>query len=277
MEEGIQTRPAKGRSGATIVYSKKRVVKIGHQLIHQYRSCVSLYPITPMTFGHMVVSGDEEIDMYVMERLKEPEEFTEHGDWSANALHEMFKILSPVWSREPPLSVGFDRDWLSQLEAFCAPKGFILDKLIEPLRLDTILSGAQYCIHGDPTLANVLMRGDDIVICDPIMPRGKIPSDYAVDVGKMLQSAIGWENHLYDLHTPMEPCVRAALGIDTECRPSMGEIRRSWFWCMVHLIRILPYVRPFSEDWNWAHTRARVIYKDLIKDKVEDECYMPSI
>lgn len=275
MEKGIRTGPAKGRSGAVIVLTERRAIKVGARLHQQYSYLSALYPLTPRTYGYMVIDESREEDMYIMERLEEPD--FNQPDWSVNTLKAMRKSLEVVWARSSPSrDYGTYRDWQRELTEFCGKKGFDIKPIVDELAMECVLAGAPYVIHGDPTLANVMFRKNPLtplVICDPIVPQGKIPSHYTVDIGKMLQSAIGWENLLFGLEQDNTACVAAVFGKD----PSGLEVRRGWFWCMVHLLRILPYVSVFGDEYLWAHANARAIYKDLISQKVDGVCYMPSI
>lgn len=283
MEESFQARSGKGRSGARIVLIGDKAIKIGRHLENQYLQCEALYPITPEVFGYLQVSEETDDGLYIMERLSEPPEFTEHEEWSVVTLRAMRAQLEYVWQARLADTARFDyKDWQVELETFCREFKFEVAPLIVELGLDGIMAGVPYPIHGDPTLANVMIRkqpavdgvvpaSECIVICDPIAPRGKIPAHYTVDIGKMLQSAIGWETHLYGLHIPRDQCVSAVLGDS----PQLLEVQRSWFWCMVHLIRILPYVHRHSRDYQWAHNRAVTLYSDLKHHEIKSADYAP--
>lgn len=294
MEEGIRTgQSKKGRSGAQIIFAGSKVIKIGKNLKDQYEQCFVLYPVTPYVEEYVTIQeGDgvnPELGLYIMERLDEPERLSEtYFTAPVDMLCTMRATLETVWRQRLANTARYDyMDWESKLKEFCASKGVYVGSLINSLKLDEIMAGVPYPIHGDPTLANVLMRNNpavsgavptskSLVICDPIAPGGKIPAHYTVDIGKMLQSAIGWETVIYGLHIPREECIAAALGVRGR-QPSLQEVQRAWFWCMVHLLRILPYVAAGSVTYVWAMTHAQAIYKDLKADKVLDPCYMPLI
>ena len=108
-------------------------------------------------------------------------------------------------------------------------------------------------IHGDPTRGNLAWRGSEqeFVLLDP-KPVGRgIPSFRSVDIGKMLQSLMGWEMVLGDFeewclpHFPLQNL-------------SDDEMRRAIFWCAVHFMRIRQ--REGSTALGvWAHDRVRLL------------------
>jgi hypothetical protein len=95
----------------------------------------------------------------------------------------------------------------------------------------------QTLTHGDPTIENVMLREQDLVLIDPLPATPAVPDLLCVDVGKMMQSAVGWE------------CVRYGRpfdhGIDDLAR-CLTLAEHEWdaasYWCGVHLLRTLPYV-----------------------------------
>lgn len=110
----------------------------------------------------------------------------------------------------------------------------------------------EVCIHGDATLSNLMWRyrtevdndqpvlRNEPVLIDPLAPleagyRTWCPGHRAVDLGKMLQSALGWETRLRDganWRKVVGGIVAVLEGEDADTQ------RRAWFWCAVHLIRI---------------------------------------
>lgn len=273
----------KGYSGANITIMDEYVTKTGKGMVNQAQLCLMLYPVTPKAYSwyqneHEDGEGNRE-EFYRMEKLEEPENCR-----AENLLVQMFEILkATVWSRNIiPTGAG----WIPHLTDFV--KGLDIEfKPLEPL-FDKMAIPHHDCslIHGDPTLSNVMFRQgrtyDQLCIVDPIQPTGKIPSFWTVDVGKLLQSAIGWEYQTLGWRYDRSECVSAVLNM-VGTHHSGGTVganealrREVWFWCMVHCLRILPYVDKDSEEALWARTRAKVIY-DYIKNKEEISCAMPSI
>ncbi len=104
-------------------------------------------------------------------------------------------------------------------------------------------------IHGDPTIANAMRTaGGELRIADPLWPGGKIPSLRCVDLGKLLQSAVGWEQQLDPAYP--KPAVRSALYLLDPY--GQAEQHRAWFWAAVHCLRLAPY----AERAGHAHLAA---------------------
>lgn len=92
--------------------------------------------------------------------------------------------------------------------------------------------------HGDPTIDNVMLRGTDIVIIDPLPSSTAVPDLRCVDLGKILQSIAGFENARYDelnpFHRAGEDWLKDYCGVK--------EIAAARYWCAVHLLRAIPYM-----------------------------------
>jgi len=111
----------------------------------------------------------------------------------------------------------------------------------------------QHMIHGDPTLANMMLRIGktvDLVLIDPIRPINKVPGHREVDLGKMLQSTFGWEQHLgmsleYDAHRARNDILSQESGLSVD---------KAYFWCAIHLLRTIPYLQAegIKADWTWS-------------------------
>jgi len=120
-------------------------------------------------------------------------------------------------------------------------------------------------IHGDPTLSNVMVdKHGDIKLIDPIRPEGKIPWLKDVDLGKMLQSVIGWEHVVFNWDMPEDTCVQVFYAHFTTL-----ELERALFWLMIHALRIIPYAKGNSLTSFWARQVALSIEENFEK---EDPC-----
>jgi len=106
-------------------------------------------------------------------------------------------------------------------------------------------------IHGDPTVENVMQRDGRVVLIDPLPANEYIPPIVAVDVGKMLQSVFGYEEHL----RPDEP------GLDLDDRMSIAkgltgtftrndELVARYFFC-AHIARLIPYQPVHKRHIFW--------------------------
>lgn len=103
-------------------------------------------------------------------------------------------------------------------------------RILKAMRYSAIEPGLT---HGDPTYENLLMRGDAVVLADPIPATPAVPDLVEVDKGKLLQSALGWEEAVRGI--PRAPW-------DPEDVLALGERGVIVGWCLVHLLRTLPYV-----------------------------------
>lgn len=239
----------KGWSGSEIVVQEDRVIKSGDGASRQGRYCEHLGQLVCPRVISYVPNG------YVMERLVEPDEITD--EWGKDTLTTVRQILeAEVWdvsSSAVQQQTSWRlmlRDWLQRMLPDSEEQ---LDKLYPEEHKDVL-----GFVHGDPTLANCLLRPGDleIVICDPIRSTGKIPSIPEIDVAKMLQSVVGWE-HI--------ACGWPLLSLWGAVQPvTYGfEHRRLQFWLMVHLLRIVPYVGSDPIVKKWADDGARSIMIDM--------------
>jgi hypothetical protein len=259
-----------GYSGAVIKPCSTGIMKVapkGTLLLQQARQCENLYPLTPKVTGTWCTENE---DGYIMEKLEEPEEprYGDHSLWVLGTLARMRAMLhGEAWAkplRQSDSWVDLMNTWIGRI----APSYLItkLQWMLHTYFEDKLVSGCT--IHGDPTLANVLYRKNgDLVISDPIPPVGKMPSHYTVDLGKLLQSAIGWETLLYDWRYNKDTAIASVLR--TYSKPVQAK---AWFWCAIHCLRILPYSLEKRIE-QWAITNAEY----ATNRAKEYECYMPSI
>jgi hypothetical protein len=112
------------------------------------------------------------------------------------------------------------------------------------------MSNEQCLIHGDSTLANLVYGQNDWWWIDPL-DRDYIPGDPYVDLGKMYQSCWNYESILLGssstkFNMPLAMKLIKEAGLD---------IQGVYGWCLVHLIRLLPY----------QDQRVRYIYGNMIR------------
>ncbi len=254
----------RGNSGAQIIFCKDNsVMKIsGIGLLEQAYLCDALYPVTPRILSK---TRSVHSEAYTMELLQEPLMSSEanYGTlWAIDTLRRVRGMLwYSVWTKpfsNPPAA----ELWIKELCAFIIERAQpeeldAYGQLIEDLFVARPLDKYSM-IHGDPTLANTMVRTAPLgtismlVLCDPIPPKGKIPPHFTVDLGKLLQSAIGWEAHQFGWRYSVHRCIKTVL----EGYEKL-DIARAWFWCAVHCLRILPYADKM-EDRKWARERARI-------------------
>lgn len=169
---------------------------------------------------------------YAMERLESM--LTAHMD-----VWVILNILKThVWNRE-----GSERpNWAGDFRARFgfAPPGWVSER--------TCL------IHGDPTYGNTAWRaagpdndGNRVLLLDP-KPVGRgIPSFRSVDLGKVLQSLMGWEMALGSQWS-----IIGWLDLPDD------ELRRAIFWCGVHFMRIRQREGDTALGY-WARDNARLL------------------
>lgn len=229
-------------SGARIIVADDSVIKIGPGTYNQAKYMVHLScNRTPAIYSSWP-------DGYAMEKLDEPDlSTTEH----IRTLLHMAKLAleKEFWCRAPTQTIGF-ASWKLELDAWAEDypwlQGMVhrLYNFADPMR--------ECLIHGDPTLANCMKRDNKLVFIDPLRPGGKIPNFAEVDLGKLLQSALGWEHALVS-SVPMP-----WGGMSSELLIGMDELqqRRAWFWCAVHCARLVPYATE-TRIREWGITRSK--------------------
>lgn len=99
----------------------------------------------------------------------------------------------------------------------------------------------QDCLtHGDPTIDNVMLRNGEIVLIDPIPATPAIPDHRAVDLGKMIQSYVGYEMYRYQMNGPRHG-ERLSEFLDIICIDS-NEKAAALYFAVVHFVRAHPYL-----------------------------------
>lgn len=112
--------------------------------------------------------------------------------------------------------------------------------------------------HGDPTFDNLMFRGEHPVIIDPIPPTYAVPDLMSVDLGKMLQSLMGFEAVRYSVGGPAgrEDAIELLKNIVND----EEEWTAAWYWCAVHLYRAVPYMPEEVKPDVLALARSAVSY-----------------
>jgi hypothetical protein len=180
-------------------------------------------------------------DGYVMERLA-------HVDYAEVKAEEVVGLLRRhVWSRPADvpardetyellrgkMSDNIGRCWLSFSSELVAAVLFAAESAAR-----AALAGAAALTHGDATAENVMRRrGYGSVLIDPIPATITVPDAPCVDVGKMLQSANGWEAAKYGTGGKAYSIADVRAAVDDDSLFSGGQA-----WAVVHVVRALPYV-----------------------------------
>lgn len=231
----------RGSSGAVFSFTAHDVTKMGDgavgervasqgRWLSRHRSHV--VPLVLQTFDNG----------YRMERLATPPALMlDHRV----VLEEMLMQLSVnVWTQPPevPHEPHLTRDRIDLLLGRHAPDDTELVRRVRRIRDGVTWDELEACLtHGDPTFDNVMVREDtgELVLIDPLPATAAVPDLRAVDIGKILQSALGYERVRYRDEARqfgVSPrTLRARVPLDNEWRAAV-------FWCAVHLLRALPYV-----------------------------------
>ena len=91
--------------------------------------------------------------------------------------------------------------------------------------------------HGDPTFENVMLRSNEkVVIIDPVPATPAVPDLRLVDVGKVMQSVVGFEAIKYGAEERFRLTMHDALEIFY-----VNDSSACMYWCVVHLLRAIPY------------------------------------
>lgn len=232
----------RGSSGAEFNFLGDRVVKmapdksVGDRVMAQgswlmrHRS-----PAVPRVFQVYARS-------YVMERLIVPPFWA--LDHQVIFEHLVAALSVHVWSRPAEVEIDHGK-MLHKFTELCLDFDLTdtlndLVKMYDQISWDTLKA----CLtHGDPTLDNVMFREDDaevgVVISDPIPATPAVPDLRCVDLGKILQSLLGWEEARYGLRS-----FKLRIGTDDLRHYVMdkNEWRGTIFWSVVHMLRAMPYV-----------------------------------
>lgn len=164
------------------------------------------------------------------------------------------RLAQTIWKHPPiiPTSIRWTTCLLDYLEPVLLsnqiPEDYVkyLQVLVTRMGFENKWTTA---VHGDCTLDNVLLPpggslehdpAKSLWITDPIPPDHRLPSHRTVDLGKMLQSATGWENMKYAGLPAIQhqDCITSVLNGEDEITQ-----QAAWTWCAVHYARILPYAK----------------------------------
>lgn len=230
-------QPLHGTSGATITILGDRVVKRhdASDRIMEQGTWLQRHktPILPTIYQVYARS-------YVMEKLDvAPLWALDH----CVVLDAMITGLREhVWS-EPPISSPNIEKTLSYVESIALRHNL-------PTFINHVEAASTYvkwgdvraCLtHGDPTFENVMFRPvtGELVLIDPIPSREVVPDLMSVDLGKILQSVMGWEVARYNSYLErikIKPSTVELWALND------NEWHATIFWALVHITRVIPYV-----------------------------------
>ncbi len=189
---------------------------------------------------------------YAMERLRE---YTDFYDVCPNDYIEdvVGALEDHVWSKKSYQLV----DWNSHREyvrtravAFLGAEDYqAVERAWESLNPSVGRLRASLT-HGDPTFDNMMLRPRKgrmatPVIIDPLPPyeNGEMPQLQAVDVGKIMQSLLGYEEVKYGASPWIHPgTVKSRFAqLRKELNSTSHEWRAAHWFLIAHLIRLIPY------------------------------------
>lgn len=227
---GRSLQPRGGSSGATITIRNSYVAKKGEPRVGEQGRWLLLH-----RSGHLPTIQSTSTYSYTMERLAErgPTSLYE----GRRCLGAMYTALNnSVWMRPAEVKM----DWPAHLAKLGAiADGDYLHRLTDTAeRIDW--DSLPTCLtHGDPTWDNVMFRDDTMVLIDPLPATTAVPDIRAVDLGKMMQSVVGFEGARYGaIHTL---CDVEPHDVEALCA-NANEWLAAQYWCAVHLLRAVPYM-----------------------------------
>jgi hypothetical protein len=196
---------------------------------------------------------------YVMEKL-DPLTESEKSRHIVGGLSHILKTR--IWTHRFGPTVKWDQqaterkmlDIFSRVDAPSEVTGPVLERFDKWHPMDPATT------HGDPTYENLMMRPDPMggfwtmVLIDPIPPTPEVPDVRGVDVGKILQSALGWERAKGE-----DPCPWSVS--DVKSAFEERDYQSGTDWVTVHLARTLPYItthRPELREWVFNAIRQAV-------------------
>lgn len=239
---GVATR---GSSGATFTQIDDTMCKhgIGNDRVRLQGEWLqkNAAPSLVMVYGTGLDDGDPDEDYYTMEKLNPiPIELMNTRD-TIGAVAEILE--RDVWSK--PAVVGLD------IEAHIARTSPLMknvdgdteDMLATAFHSITWDLQVPCLTHGDPIIDNLMMRGNDLVLIDPIPATPALPDLRCVDLGRLVQSAAGYEQVRYRLPGP--DIVPLGGLLESYC-DSAAEVKATLYFAAIHLMRSMMYVDPFT-------------------------------
>lgn len=160
-----------------------------------------------------------------------------------DALPKAAALLPQLWANPAPFSYpDWPRALFEHLSAIALKEQ--LQLRTEDIRFLVCESNhhqlqTDRCIHGDPTLANLVFDSrlphTRWRWIDPLT-RPYIPGDPLVDLGKLYQSCLGYERVLAGLEPERDDALIEGLAEQLGLCEYHGLV-----WCAIHLVRLIPY------------------------------------
>lgn len=145
-----------------------------------------------------------------------------------------------VWNRPPKGNTGYD--WPRRLA----------EKIRTPAYPGDFLDDIVSLTHGDCTVSNLMRGPGGYVLVDALPPREHVAQSPYSDMGRILQSAAGWETFRYGQEI-----------VDYEA-PMFWKVdqirRRALWWCGATALRIAIFNDPSPELVVWCNKVAEVSF-----------------
>lgn len=209
----------------------KRVGEQGRWLYHHSRATCLPYVSAWWEHGY-VMERLTPIDPALLDTtatIAQMAKLLKHHIWSEDAEVEL--DMNELIGHILPILRQYDPDLYSLGQS-------ILIDLVNATRMTACLT------HGDPTIDNLMVRHADgsMVLIDPLPARSYAPDLLAVDLGKLLQSAAGYEGDRYGYPSVSDEIalvLHELSELDIDDYDLMGGIR----FAFVHVVRALPYLQ----------------------------------
>lgn len=155
--------------------------------------------------------------------------------WEQPSDHGFDAGLHLAYVRERALRVGCEREM----------KEWAMRSMHTISTCDTVT------VHGDPTIDNCMLRGGgELVITDPIPPGIHLPSVRALDIGKVIQSAMGYEEVALGRRPTTIPWIDSAFWEEALPDVDGDEWNLCLYMAAVHFLRLMPYTPQHADEWS---------------------------
>lgn len=243
-----------GRSGATITYDSPTVVrKTGGSTRLKMQFNLMQYlgaDVCPAVY-HLQTDENDKGLWYTMEALQPFDPYLYNYQ---DTVEKLMNILrTKIWPK-PPLH--FYPEWKTEVSRHMKEKAPWMDPELVSQVFQTDPEFVQ--IHGDCTFANIMCRGRQFVLIDPVPCRAPVPSVREMDGARILQSLAGWERSLLP-SWPEYNRDEAFKFFNYEWRDlySAQSLAQCYWWAAYNCSRILVHDQdPVSSAWAifWGPT-----------------------
>lgn len=246
------TRARHGSSGATLNFIGSTVQKVGDKRVGEQGAWLNRYGRDHMFLPDVWGVGE---NSYWMPRFHP----AIHSMSTFAIARDTYLRLSPLWAEPAEVELDLDAHGykVGKLVAKYRPT-LAVDMAVARRKAD-LRSQRTGLTHGDPTFDNMMVSGimHHLILIDPLPATPAVPDMPCVDIGKIMQSAIGYEAIRYphpseEFLPPVDPNVFKLICADE------SEFRASLYWCAVHLLRAMPYM-PTDRIRGQLHAKIRLV------------------